>query len=73
MKHKRQAAKRNKKVKFRLYRKILKRGIKRPGVFRDRNHRTNYYKFSLSGDIETNPGLSVVDPRKTIVRTIQPR
>ena len=62
-KTKQKAAKVNKKVKFRLYR----RGIPRPGVFRDRNHRINYCKFSLSGDIETNPGPSVVDPTKTIV------
>ena len=52
------------RVKFRS---VFKRGISRPGVFRDRNHRRNYCKFSLSGDIETNPGPSVVDPRKTIV------
>ena len=40
---------------------------RRPDVFRDRNHRINYWEFSLSRDIETNPGPSVVDPSKTII------
>ena len=56
-KYKRKCAKRNRRVK----------GISRLGVFRDLNHRINYCEFSLSRDIETNPGPSFVDPSKTIV------
>ena len=61
-KYKRKTAKSNRRVKGRLH-------VSRPDVFRDRNHRINYCacEFSLSRDIETNPGPSVVDTSKTIV------
>ena len=49
-------------------RNSLKWRILRPYyVFRDGNHRINYCEFSLSRDIETNPGSSVIDPSKTFV------
>ncbi len=35
-------------------------------TFKDLQHRINYCKFSLSGDIEINPGPAFVDPGKTI-------
>ena len=67
-KYKRKTAKSNRRVKGRLHGRIcLKRGISRPDVFRDRNHRINYCEFSLSRDIKTNPGPLVADPSKTIV------
>ena len=55
-------------AKVRLYFRMTSRtSISRPAVFRDRNHKINYYAFSLSRDIEKNPGPSVVDPNKTII------
>ena len=36
-------------------------------VYQSLNHRINNIASKLSGDIETNPGPSVVDPTKTIV------
>ncbi len=35
-------------------------------TYKDLNHRINYCKRSLSGDIEVNPGPAFVDPGKTI-------
>ena len=36
-------------------------------VFKSLNHKMNNIASKLSGDIETNPGLFVVDPSKTIL------
>ena len=35
-------------------------------TYKDLNHRINYCKLSLSGDIEVNPGPAFVNPCKTI-------
>jgi hypothetical protein len=36
-------------------------------LYKNLNHRVNYCKFNLSGDIEKNPGHpQVIDPSKTI-------
>jgi hypothetical protein len=35
-------------------------------TYKDLNHRVNYCKLSLSGDIEVNPGPAFVNPGKTI-------
>ena len=67
-KYKKKTAKTNGRVRVRSnFRTSPKTGISRTVVFRDRNHRIKYCQYSLSRDIETNPGPSVVDPSKTIV------
>ena len=39
---------------------------KQHGTYKNLNHRSNYCKLVLSGDIEVNPGPTFVNPSKTI-------
>ena len=60
-------------VKLKTYTRVKRNSYTNPNLIRtgeetykDLNHRVNYCKFSLSRDVEVNPGPAFANPGKTI-------
>jgi hypothetical protein len=49
-----------------FYKKKLNLSETQISLYKDLNHRVNYCKLNLNGDIEVNPGPAFIDPAKTI-------